>query len=34
MMLQRLTTKEPLPEMLEVSIRALKEAEGLMDDEN
>ena len=31
MMLQRLTTKEPLDEMLEVSIRALKEAEGLME---
>ncbi len=30
MMLQRLTTKEPLDEMLEVSIRALKEAEGLI----
>ncbi|WP_312651225.1 DUF1385 domain-containing protein [Proteiniclasticum sp.] len=30
MMLQRLTTKEPLDEMLEVSIRALKEAEGLV----
>ncbi|MGB4589098.1 MAG: DUF1385 domain-containing protein [Clostridiaceae bacterium] len=29
MMLQRLTTKEPTDEMLEVSIRALKEAEGL-----
>ncbi|HBT19476.1 MAG TPA: DUF1385 domain-containing protein [Clostridiaceae bacterium] len=34
MMLQRLTTKEPLDEMLEVSIRALKEAEGLMTDDN
>lgn len=31
MLLQRLTTKEPLDEMLEVSIRALKEAEGLME---
>jgi len=30
MMLQRLTTKEPLDDMLEVSIRALKEAEGLV----
>lgn len=30
MMLQRLTTKEPQDEMLEVSIRALKEAEGLV----
>lgn len=30
MMLQRLTTKEPFDEMLEVSIRALKEAEGLV----
>lgn len=30
MMLQRLTTKEPQDDMLEVSIRALKEAEGLV----
>ncbi len=29
MMLQRLTTKEPLDEMLEVSIAALEEAEGI-----
>lgn len=31
MMLQRLTTKEPTDDMLEVSIRALKEAEGIME---
>lgn len=30
LMLQRLTTKEPEDDMLEVSIRALKEAEGIM----
>jgi len=29
MMLQRLTTKEPTDDMIEVGIRALMEAEGL-----